>query len=93
MVVWSLSANAGGTCLRHPAPLGEIAQSACSWSQTWLQKIPVMSGQTSLLVTLLIGGITGWCAGLIARGSGYGLIGDIIAGLLGALLGSYLFTL
>ena len=52
-----------------------------------------MSGQTSLLVTLLIGGITGWSAGLIARGSGYGLIGDIIAGLLGALLGSYLFTL
>ena len=52
-----------------------------------------MSAQTSLLVTLLIGGIAGWSAGLIMRGSGYGLIGDIIVGLLGALLGSYLFTL
>ena len=52
-----------------------------------------MSGQTSLLVTLLIGGIAGWCAGLIMRGSGNGVIGDIVVGLLGALLGSYLVTL
>ena len=51
-----------------------------------------MSGQTSLLVTLIIGGIAGWCAGLIMRCSGYGVIGDVVAGLLGAWLGSYLFT-
>ena len=49
-----------------------------------------MDGQTSLLVTLIIGGIAGWLAGLIMRGSGYGLVGDIVIGLLGALLGSYL---
>ena len=51
-----------------------------------------MSGQTSLLVTLLIGGIAGWCAGLIMRGSGYGVIGDVVVGLLGAVFGSYLVT-
>jgi uncharacterized membrane protein YeaQ/YmgE (transglycosylase-associated protein family) len=49
--------------------------------------------QTSLLVTLAIGGIAGWLAGLIMRGSGYGLIGDIVVGLVGALLGSYLLAL
>lgn len=49
-----------------------------------------MAVQTSLLVTLLIGGIAGWLAGLVMRGSGYGLIGDVIVGLLGAFLGNYL---
>ncbi len=49
-----------------------------------------MDGQTSLLVMVVIGGIAGWLAGLIMRGSGYGLVGDIVVGLLGALLGSYL---
>ena len=48
-----------------------------------------MSGQ-SLLVTLIIGGIAGWLAGLVMRGSGYGVVGDIIVGLLGAFVGSYL---
>jgi uncharacterized membrane protein YeaQ/YmgE (transglycosylase-associated protein family) len=52
-----------------------------------------MDGQSSLLVTLVIGGLAGWLAGLLTRGSGYGLIGDIVVGLLGALIGSYLFAL
>jgi uncharacterized membrane protein YeaQ/YmgE (transglycosylase-associated protein family) len=47
----------------------------------------------SLLVTLLVGAIAGWLAGLVTRGSGYGIIGDIIVGLLGALIGSWLFGL
>lgn len=50
-----------------------------------------MSGQnSSLIMTLLVGGIAGWLAGLLTRGSGYGLIGDVIVGLLGAFVGSYL---
>ena len=48
-----------------------------------------MSGQ-SLLVTLIIGGIAGWLAGLVMRGRGYGVIGDVIVGLLGAFVGNYL---
>ena len=51
-----------------------------------------MDGQTSLIVTLIIGGIAGWLAGLLMRGSGYGLVGDVVIGLLGALLGSYLLA-
>ena len=39
---------------------------------------------------LLFGGVVGWLAGMVMRGSGYGIIGDIIVGLLGAVIGSYL---
>jgi len=48
-----------------------------------------MSGQ-SWLVLLIVGGIAGWLAGLVMRGSGYGVIGDVVVGLVGALFGQYL---
>jgi uncharacterized membrane protein YeaQ/YmgE (transglycosylase-associated protein family) len=46
----------------------------------------------SLLITLLVGALAGWLAGFIMRGSGYGIFGNIILGLLGALIGSLLFN-
>jgi uncharacterized membrane protein YeaQ/YmgE (transglycosylase-associated protein family) len=39
---------------------------------------------------LVVGLIAGWLAGHIVSGRGYGLVGDIIAGVLGALIGGYL---
>ena len=45
----------------------------------------------SILVTILIGGLVGWLAGLFMRGTGYGIIGNVIVGLLGAFIGSWLF--
>jgi uncharacterized membrane protein YeaQ/YmgE (transglycosylase-associated protein family) len=42
---------------------------------------------------LLIGLIAGWLAGQIMKGSGFGLIGDLIVGVIGALLGGFLFGL
>ena len=45
------------------------------------------------LVTLAIGAFAGWLAGLFMRGSGYGIIGNIIVGLLGAVLGTWLLRL
>jgi len=42
---------------------------------------------------LVIGGIAGWLAGKITRGSGFGILGDIIIGVIGALLGGFLFGL
>lgn len=45
----------------------------------------------SLLVILLIGAVAGWLAGQIVRGTGFGLIGDIVIGILGALIASLLF--
>jgi uncharacterized membrane protein YeaQ/YmgE (transglycosylase-associated protein family) len=44
----------------------------------------------SLLVILLVGLVAGWLAGVLIRGSGFGLIGDVIVGWLGALIGHWL---
>lgn len=45
----------------------------------------------ALLVALMVGAIAGWLAGTITRGSGYGLIGDLIVGITGAVIGSWLW--
>jgi uncharacterized membrane protein YeaQ/YmgE (transglycosylase-associated protein family) len=47
-----------------------------------------MSG---LLWFLIIGAIAGWLAGQFMKGSGFGLLGDIIVGVIGALIGGWLF--
>lgn len=48
-----------------------------------------MSGE-SILIILLVGAIAGWLAGLIVRGGGFGLIGDIIVGIVGAFIAKWL---
>ena len=40
---------------------------------------------------ILVGLIAGWLAGKVIRGGGFGIIGDIIVGIIGALLGGWLF--
>ena len=45
----------------------------------------------SLLVILLIGAIAGWLAGQIVQWTGFGLIGDIIIGIVGAFIAGWLF--
>jgi uncharacterized membrane protein YeaQ/YmgE (transglycosylase-associated protein family) len=44
-----------------------------------------------LLVILFVGLVAGWLAGQIVRGTGFGILGDIIVGILGALVASLLF--
>ncbi len=44
----------------------------------------------SILAALLIGAIAGWLAGLIVRGAGFGLIGNIVIGIIGALVAGWL---
>jgi uncharacterized membrane protein YeaQ/YmgE (transglycosylase-associated protein family) len=44
-----------------------------------------------ILVILFVGLVAGWLAGQIVRGTGFGLIGDILIGIAGALVASYLF--
>jgi uncharacterized membrane protein YeaQ/YmgE (transglycosylase-associated protein family) len=46
-----------------------------------------------LLFFLIIGGIAGWLAGMILKGRGLGLIGNVIVGVLGALLGGWLLKM
>jgi uncharacterized membrane protein YeaQ/YmgE (transglycosylase-associated protein family) len=45
---------------------------------------------TALVMILLIGGIAGWLAGLVVKGRGYGIIANIVVGILGAVLASWL---
>jgi uncharacterized membrane protein YeaQ/YmgE (transglycosylase-associated protein family) len=47
--------------------------------------------QMGLLVTLIVGLIAGWLAGKIVRGSGFGLIGDLVIGVIGAFIGRWLW--
>ena len=44
----------------------------------------------NILAWLVVGLIAGWLAGQVMKGGGYGLIGDIIVGVLGALIGGFL---
>jgi uncharacterized membrane protein YeaQ/YmgE (transglycosylase-associated protein family) len=43
-----------------------------------------------LLVIIVVGLVAGWLAGVLIRGSGFGLIGDMVIGWLGALIGHWL---
>ncbi|MCX7358275.1 MAG: GlsB/YeaQ/YmgE family stress response membrane protein [Alphaproteobacteria bacterium] len=49
-----------------------------------------MSVET-LLIWILVGAVAGWLAGLVVRGFGFGLVGNIIVGIVGAFLGGWLF--
>ena len=44
-----------------------------------------------ILVILFVGLIAGWLAGKVVRGTGFGIIGDILVGIAGALVASLLF--
>jgi uncharacterized membrane protein YeaQ/YmgE (transglycosylase-associated protein family) len=46
-----------------------------------------------LLAWLVVGVIAGWLAGVVMKGSGYGVIGDLIIGLIGAVIGGFIFSL
>jgi uncharacterized membrane protein YeaQ/YmgE (transglycosylase-associated protein family) len=44
----------------------------------------------SLLVILLVGIVAGWLAGKMVRGAGFGILGDLLIGILGAFIGNWL---
>lgn len=44
----------------------------------------------TLIIWIISGIIAGWLAGMIIRGSGFGLLGDFIVGLIGGLIGGFL---
>ncbi len=49
-----------------------------------------MSGE-SLLIILAVGLIAGWLAGKVMQGTGFGIVGDLVIGIVGAFIGSWLF--
>jgi uncharacterized membrane protein YeaQ/YmgE (transglycosylase-associated protein family) len=42
---------------------------------------------------VLIGLCAGWLAGKLVKGGGFGIVGDIVVGVIGSVLGGYLFSL
>ena len=45
----------------------------------------------SIIIILILGAIAGWLGGVIFKGSGVGLIGNIIVGIIGGFIGHWLF--
>jgi len=46
-----------------------------------------------LIAWLVVGLVAGWLAGQFMRGGGYGLVGDIVVGIIGAFIGGFVFSL
>jgi uncharacterized membrane protein YeaQ/YmgE (transglycosylase-associated protein family) len=46
---------------------------------------------TAVIIALVVGAIAGWLAGVVVQGTGFGLIGDIVVGILGAFIAAWLF--
>lgn len=47
-------------------------------------------GLDSLIIMLIVGAAAGWLAGQIVKGYGYGLVGNIAIGIVGAVVAGYL---
>lgn len=45
----------------------------------------------NLVTMLVVGGVAGWLAGMIMKGGGFGIVGNIVVGVIGAFAGSFLF--
>ncbi|HEX5004155.1 MAG TPA: GlsB/YeaQ/YmgE family stress response membrane protein [Gemmatimonadales bacterium] len=48
-------------------------------------------GTESLIIFLVIGIIAGWLAGKLMKGGGFGLVGDLVLGVIGAFVGGWVF--
>ena len=84
-----IAAVAGGK------PLPEAIQ-AQIWAKTdgvplFVEELTKTVLEAGLLVILFVGLVAGWLAGKVVRGTGFGIIGDIVVGVAGALVASFLF--
>ncbi|MGY4342483.1 GlsB/YeaQ/YmgE family stress response membrane protein [Bradyrhizobium sp. LM2.9] len=50
-----------------------------------------ISNEGLLVILFVVGLVAGWLAGKVVRGTGFGIIGDIVVGIAGALVASFLF--
>lgn len=47
----------------------------------------------NLILFLVVGVVAGWMAGRIMKGGGFGLLGDMVVGVIGAFVGGWVFGL
>ena len=45
----------------------------------------------SWIIFIIVGVVAGWIAGQVVRGGGFGLVGDLVVGVVGALIAGWLF--
>jgi uncharacterized membrane protein YeaQ/YmgE (transglycosylase-associated protein family) len=55
--------------------------------------LAVVLDPVGIILWIVVGVVAGWLAGVVMKGSGYGVIGDLIIGLIGALVGGFVFSL
>ena len=56
------------------------------------QRVVIVEWRRGLIGWLVIGLLAGWLAGKMARGRGFGCIGDVLIGLIGSVIGGWIFT-
>jgi uncharacterized membrane protein YeaQ/YmgE (transglycosylase-associated protein family) len=56
------------------------------------QHVVIVEWRRGLIGWLVIGLLAGWLAGKMARGRGFGCIGDVLIGLIGSVIGGWIFT-
>jgi uncharacterized membrane protein YeaQ/YmgE (transglycosylase-associated protein family) len=73
------------------------ALSHCGVTVPSVRKLNCMLGRTvmieSLITWLIIGAVAGWLAGLIVKGYGFGLVGNIVIGIIGAVIAGWLLPM
>ena len=48
---------------------------------------------SGIIAWLVVGLMAGWRAGMVMKGGGYGVLGDIVIGIVGAFIGGFVFSL
>ena len=61
-----------------------------SYWQTMMKGVDMPTSPEALIILLVVGAIAGFLAGMITKGRGFGLIGNIIVGVVGAFVGAWL---
>jgi uncharacterized membrane protein YeaQ/YmgE (transglycosylase-associated protein family) len=78
---------------REQGELEMLAMMAVVALQTTTKTVEFEVGwPNSLFSWILLGLIAGWLAGKLSRGEGFGCIGDILLGLIGSVVGGWVFT-
>ena len=76
---------------RHICWLWIASPSALLWRRCNRGEVSWFCPTRSIIVIVFVGLVAGWLAGKIVRGTGFGIIGDILVGIAGALISSLLF--
>jgi uncharacterized membrane protein YeaQ/YmgE (transglycosylase-associated protein family) len=74
------------------SPVGALSLGSVTAARlfTTARDTAMMLSNNSLLVILIVGVVAGWLAGQVVRGGGFGLIGDLVVGIIGAFIGDWL---